>query len=183
MTISQPRRSGLPGVGGGGGKLGNSFIFYMGFENVIPAGAVLFYFEVSGRGTISIDIDIEFYNNDTGVFNQFSIKPITINNIIEVTPPTPVCKDCGRKTCRCPSVKPKPTHVMGRILPGNNRAPGIGDALEIFKFLAGMGNVIEAGGKGSREWNASLITGSTTPGIADALEIFKLLAGMDSVLK
>jgi len=69
---------------------------------------------------------------------------------------------------------------LGNIL--GNATPSIGDALEIFKYLAGMSNVIDDGGKGSKAWNASLITGGSSPGIADALEIFKLLAGMDSLL-
>jgi len=68
----------------------------------------------------------------------------------------------------------------GLIL-GNSNI-GIGDALEIFKYLAGMPSVIEDDGKDSRAWNASLIKGGSSPGIADALEILKLLAGMESVL-
>jgi hypothetical protein len=77
--------------------------------------------------------------------------------------------------------------VLGRILPGDNRNPTIGDVLELLKFLAGIqGNVIAQGGQGSRSWNASLITPASItanrPGINDALEILKRLAGIDGIL-
>jgi len=75
----------------------------------------------------------------------------------------------------------------GRILPGDNRSVEIGDALEIFKLLASMNNVITDNGHGSREWHASLIMpvsiSSGSSGIGDALEILKKLAGMSSVLE
>jgi len=86
------------------------------------------------------------------------------------------CRTC--KTCK-PEPPISPVEV-GYVLGG--KTIGIGDALEIFKFLAGMNNVIEDEGKGSRAWRAALITGGGTPGIADALEIFKKLAGMNSFL-
>jgi len=73
---------------------------------------------------------------------------------------------------------------LGRILPGDNRRPAIGDALEILKYLAGMDNVISKGGKGSREWRAAMITpksqSANKPSIMDALEIFKHVGGMIS---
>jgi hypothetical protein len=77
-----------------------------------------------------------------------------------------------------------PEFVTGRILPGDNRPVQIGDALEILKFLAGMGGSITPN---SRAWNAALITPASQstgiPGVTDALEILKFLAGMDSLIK
>jgi len=90
---------------------------------------------------------------------------------------------CSPGTSKPPTTPKNPKPSIGNGLILGNSSPGIGDALEIFKFLAGMNNVIDEGGKGSRAWNASLITGGSTPGIADALEIFKLLAEMDSILE
>jgi uncharacterized repeat protein (TIGR02543 family) len=64
--------------------------------------------------------------------------------------------------------------------------PGISisDALEIFKYLAGMKSTVK---KGTSAWNAALITPASQksgkPGIGDALEIFKKLAGMKSLVK
>jgi len=106
------------------------------------------------------------------------------------------CTRCNTKLSRnctnsdpCAFHMPKQQeHPIGNgLIFGNSTTPGIADALEIFKFLAGMDNVIHDNGKGSREWNASLITETSRkankPQIGDALEIFKMLAGMDSVLK
>jgi uncharacterized repeat protein (TIGR02543 family) len=60
----------------------------------------------------------------------------------------------------------------------------ISDALEIFKYLAGMKSTVI---KGTPAWNAVLITPrsqkSGKPGIGDALEILKKLAGMKSLVK
>jgi len=100
------------------------------------------------------------------------------------------CRNCNHFTTRTIPRKKggdnnnnnNQNNQIGNGLIVSKSTPGIADALEIFKFLAGMPNVIEEGGQGSRAWNASLITGSKTPGVADALEIFKLLAGMGGML-
>jgi hypothetical protein len=74
------------------------------------------------------------------------------------------------------------TPTLGHIL-GRDEI-GIGDALEILKFLAGMTSVIT--NPDSNAWNAALITSGSrdaaVPRIQDALEILKRIAGMDNVL-
>jgi uncharacterized repeat protein (TIGR02543 family) len=68
---------------------------------------------------------------------------------------------------------------------GNGKVQ-IADALEIFKYLAGMKNKIKEGGRDSNAWRAALITPASQksgkPAIGDALEILKNLAGMKSLI-
>ena len=74
----------------------------------------------------------------------------------------------------------------GRILKSShdNDRVTIGDAMEVFKYLARMSSLVNE--KNEREWNAALITlasqRANKPGVSDAMEILKYLARMDSVL-
>gem|GEM_PF-2789645 len=68
----------------------------------------------------------------------------------------------------------RPGHVLG------NDTIGIGDALEILKYLAGMTSVVNQ--NNSDSWSAARITGGDKPVIGDVLEILKKLAGMKSLL-
>jgi len=65
--------------------------------------------------------------------------------------------------------------------PTNSSKYVIGDALEIFKFLAGLDNRISESGRGSKAWNAALITEQSKrinrPQISDAVAILQILAG------
>ena len=70
----------------------------------------------------------------------------------------------------------KPGHVLG------NSTIGIGDALEILKFLAGLPNEITSNGRDSRQWKSACITGGDKPVIGDALEILKYLANIDNAI-
>jgi hypothetical protein len=79
-----------------------------------------------------------------------------------------------------------PQFKLGRILPDDDRAVTIEDALELLKFLARIkDNAISINGNGSREWHAALITPTSQkmnqPRINDALEILKHLAGISKI--
>jgi hypothetical protein len=57
------------------------------------------------------------------------------------------------------------------------------DALEIMKYVAGVDNAIDRdGGKGSRAWNAALITGGDELTLKDAFEIICYRANTPSIL-
>jgi hypothetical protein len=57
---------------------------------------------------------------------------------------------------------------------------GIGDALQILRFLVGLPNLITENGEGSNAWNAARITGGERPNIGDALAILRSLVGLPS---
>ena len=82
------------------------------------------------------------------------------------------------------SIQVVPQGTVG-FIPGDvdgSGTIGIGDVLEILKFLAGMSSTISDGGKGSPAWEAALIVSKERPAIGDALEILKYLAKMTSLL-
>jgi len=87
----------------------------------------------------------------------------------------PPCRICGRTACG----------IKHGDITGNGRVE-IGDAIEIFKYLAQIDNSITKAGKGSREWRAALITVQSNkinkPTIMDAIEILKYLAKMNSII-
>ncbi|MCL2071414.1 MAG: lectin like domain-containing protein [Oscillospiraceae bacterium] len=74
--------------------------------------------------------------------------------------------------------------TTGRIL-DNNANSTIFDVLEILKHIVGMDSALRTG-RGSRAWNASLITDNSktagSPTIFDALEILKYLVNMPSLV-
>jgi len=104
------------------------------------------------------------------------------------------CNDCCPPTVECgkyykcgycnvckpvlPPFIPKYGYILG------NKTVGIGDALEVLKYLANMKSEISK--SNARAWNAAIITPASKkagkPGIGDALEILKALAGMKSLV-
>ncbi|MCL2036623.1 MAG: hypothetical protein FWG83_04460 [Oscillospiraceae bacterium] len=116
-------------------------------------GEVVFFMEVEGRGTISLDG--VFYVDLKGAGELLKIPfDVTVTNVRDTLP-----------------------LIKGDV--DGNGTVGISDALEILKFLAGMSSVIE---KGNPAWDSARITGGEAPVIADVLEILKKLAGMESSL-
>ena|GEM_PF-2401822 len=108
------------------------------------------------------------------------------NFVVAVKPLESVCEECGEEDCspctycgECSN-----THICDPLfIPGDvdgSGVIGIGDALEILKYLAGMTSVVSL--DNSVSWNAARITGGEIPGISDVLEILKFLAGMKSLL-
>jgi hypothetical protein len=95
---------------------------------------------------------------------------------------------CKAESCQiCNPSKPaesKPDFKVGYVL--SNSKIQIGDAIEVFKYLAGMKNKIKDGGKDSNAMKAACITPASQksgkPGISDALEILKKLAGMKNLI-
>jgi len=81
-----------------------------------------------------------------------------------------------------------PTSLDFRVgnIRGNDIPIGMGDVLELLKFLAGVENnvITQSGGIGTRAWHAALIMPSSRtaekPGLADVLEILKYLAKIEN---
>jgi len=124
----------------------------------------------------------------TGAKAAYEAIPVLKNHVIiegaaPKAPPPKVWPNPPVEKPQKPQEPPK-KFVLGRIVSKASDKAGIGDALEVLKFLAGMTSVIKPN---TPAMQAALITPASIkagkPGIADALEILKYLAGMSSLVK
>jgi len=137
------------------------------------SGANAFILSRTSLASIAIDGTREFtIRPRSGLAEGVYTATVTISNS-NITESFDV-----RFVVTAPPIPEPPNFIRGHIL-SNDKAIGIGDALEILKYLAGINSVIV---NCDRAWNAALITNCRQPTISCALEILKRLAGIRSML-